>query len=473
MPAAWKFAVRLGAVLLAGQMVQANKALAQDSPASTPTRPLIMTNRWQENWSALADPALRTQPFDNLKYIPLNPGDPDSYLSFGLTLRERFEDNDAVGFGVGHVPNQEYLLQRAQIHADLHLNKNWEIFLQLEDDRAFGKKLLTGSDQDDVDLRLAFIAYTKRFSYGTFRARIGRQDFLFDLQRFVSSRDGPNVRQSFDAVWADWETGTWRFIGFLSRPVQYYDEQPFDDKSSNNFNFDTLRIERLVLGKNELSAYYSLYERSRAQYLFAIGDEHRHILDFRFAGTKTPIDWDLEAMGQAGTVGPKTIRAWAVGTRAGYTFSDVAWEPRIGLQFDAASGDTHPTSKTLGTFNPLFPNGYYFTLAGYTGYTNLIHVKTSIMVRPSDRLTVTGAVGCQWRETTADAIYVQPNVPVPGTAGHGGSWTGVYGQIRVDYIFSPNLTGAVEAVHFQVGDAIRHAGGHNSDYLGVELKFSW
>jgi hypothetical protein len=82
-------------------------------------------------------------------------------------------------------------------------------------------------------------------------------------------------------------------------------------------------------------------------------------------------------------------------------------------------------------------------------------------------------VGCQWRETTADAIYVQPNVPVPGTAGHGGSWTGVYGQIRADYIFSPNLTGAVEAVHFQVSDAIRHAGGHNSDYLGVELKFSW
>ena len=60
-------------------------------------------------------------------------------------------------------------------------------------------------------------------------ARVGRQDFLFDLQRFVSSRDGPNVRQSFDAVWADWETGTWRLIGFVSRPVQYFDERPFDD----------------------------------------------------------------------------------------------------------------------------------------------------------------------------------------------------------------------------------------------------
>nr|WP_281034719.1 alginate export family protein [Rhizobium ruizarguesonis] len=34
------------------------------------------------------------------------------------------------------------------------------------------------------------------------KASCGRQDFAFALQRFVSSRDGPNVRQSF-TVWAD------------------------------------------------------------------------------------------------------------------------------------------------------------------------------------------------------------------------------------------------------------------------------
>ena len=27
-------------------------------------RPEIRTNRWQEDWSALADPALRTEPLD-------------------------------------------------------------------------------------------------------------------------------------------------------------------------------------------------------------------------------------------------------------------------------------------------------------------------------------------------------------------------------------------------------------------------
>ena len=37
-------------------------------------RPEIRTNRWQEDWSALADPALRTEPFDAIKYIPIMPG---------------------------------------------------------------------------------------------------------------------------------------------------------------------------------------------------------------------------------------------------------------------------------------------------------------------------------------------------------------------------------------------------------------
>jgi hypothetical protein len=42
-------------------------------------------NRWQEDWSALSDPALHTQPLDELKYIPLSEDSSTRYLSFGLT----------------------------------------------------------------------------------------------------------------------------------------------------------------------------------------------------------------------------------------------------------------------------------------------------------------------------------------------------------------------------------------------------
>jgi hypothetical protein len=42
----------------------------------------------------------------------------------------------------------------------------------------------------------------------------------------------------------------------------------------------------------------------------------------------------------------------------------------------------------------------------------------------------------------------------------------------MDYRFNANLTGALEAVYYRIGDTLRQAGGHNSDYVGVEMKYS-
>jgi hypothetical protein len=74
---------------------------------------------------------------------------------------------------------------------------------------------------------------------------------------------------------------------------------------------------------------------------------------------------------------------------------------------------------------------------------------------------------------TADAVYVVPNIPLPGTAGQPGRYTGTYGQGRVDWTITPQLSFAVEAVYFNVTDVIVRAGGHNSAYLGVQVAYGW
>jgi hypothetical protein len=38
---------------------------------------------------------------------------------------------------------------------------------------------------------------------------------------------------------------------------------------------------------------------------------------------------------------------------------------------------------------------------------------------------------------------------------------------------SRHWSSAVEAVHFDAGSTIRNAGGHDSNYLGVEMKYGW
>ena len=448
---------------------------AATGSASTPVcdakRPVVLFNRWQEDWSVLANPCVPRKPLDGLKYIPLG-GAPDSYLSLGANLRERIETNNAPLFGIGSAQSDTYLLQRAEVHADAHVGGHWQFFVQLEDARAYGKNTIAPVDKNPLDIEQAFATYSGALGGGTFKFRVGRQEMAFDLQRFIAVRDGPNVRQAFDALWADYEYRKWRFIAYATQPVQNRSASTFDDVSNRDLTFNGVRFERQSVGPGDLSGYWSRYNRANAHFIDASGPEHRDVWDLRYSGTHGRFDWDVEAMLQTGTIGGATIGAWAAGSIAGYKL-DLRWSPRVALQIDAASGDRHPRDGRVETFNPLFPNGYYFTLSGYTGYANLIHVKPSVTLKPSSNLSLLGAVGFQWRETTGDAVYQQPNQAVPGTAGRGGLWTGMYVQLRADWTIAANLIGSVEAVHFQVGDAIRQAGGRNADYAGLELKYGW
>jgi hypothetical protein len=441
--------------------------------SETPKRPIPLFNRWQEDWSVLANPAVPREPLDSLKYIPLSAYDPKTYLSLGADLRLRYESNDAVNFGVANTPSQSYLISRLEAHADLRIADQIQVFMQLQSDYAPGKTIITPVDQDRLGLEQAFITLTEPLAAGTIKLRVGRQQFAFDLQRFVSVRDGPNVRQSYDALWADYEINQWRFISFYSQPVQNRNTQTFDDYSSSHLTYGGFRVERKLANFGKLSSYLSHFKQDNASFPSVSGNERRNIFDIRFAGKVAAIDWDVEVMGQVGQIANKIIRAWALGSLAGYTFENIIWKPRLSIQCDAASGNHNPTGNTLGTFNPLFPNGEYVTLSGYTGYTNFIHLKPSLTLKPHPSLTAMLAVAGQWRETTADAVYTQPDIPVHGTVGRGGRYTGTYFQARLDWQISHHITSALEVVRFNIANAIRQAGGRDSTYAGLETKLSW
>lgn len=252
----------------------ATNAASGATPTATCSakRPVVLFNRWQEDWSVLANPCVPREPLDALKYMPFG-GIPSSYLSLGVNLRERMETNNARLFGIGKAQSDTYLIQRVEVHADARVGEHWQFFAQLEDARAWAKDSVTPVDKNPLDLEQAFVTYTGALGGGIVKFRVGRQEMAFDLQRFISVRDGPNVRQAFDAVWADYEYQKWRFIAYATQPVQYRDATAFDDVSNRDLTFSGVRFERQSVGPGDLSGYWSRYNRTNAQFL-EIGRAH-------------------------------------------------------------------------------------------------------------------------------------------------------------------------------------------------------
>jgi hypothetical protein len=78
-----------------------------------------------------------------------------------------------------------------------------------------------------------------------------------------------------------------------------------------------------------------------------------------------------------------------------------------------------------------------------------------------------------WRETTQDAVYTQPNIPVAGTPGEPGRRTATYGELQFKWNATRSIALSLEADRYFIATVLRRAGGHDSDYLGVDVSWGW
>lgn len=78
-----------------------------------------------------------------------------------------------------------------------------------------------------------------------------------------------------------------------------------------------------------------------------------------------------------------------------------------------------------------------------------------------------------WRDNIQDAIYRQPNIAIPGTAGRKGRYIGTQDFVLVSWQFNKYTSINATYVHFSVGNTIKSIGGGDSDYVGswISLRF--
>lgn len=421
---------------------------------------------YDEDYRYLREPANRTDLWDSIKYIPLG-SNPAWFLSFGGEIRERFEYYSYPNLGLQGQAANGYLLQRILLNVDLQASDYFRVFVQLGSHLAPWKDAAAPPYLDRLDLQQAFIDI--RLPLGIEPdpiLRIGRQEMVYGSQRLVSIRDAPNVRRNFDGLRLGGMVRGVRVDAFATRPVLQR-SGVFDDSADTTQAFwgvySTTPL-TFVPGGN-LDFYYLGYVNQRARFAAGAGEELRHTIGARFFGVAAGWDWDWEALAQFGTFAAQNIQAWGVSTDTGYTFDVKGWKFRLGLKADFGSGDNNLNDGTLGTMNPLFPKLAYFNQAAILGPSNVLDLQPTLSFRPLRDVIVTLGYDFVWRATTADAIYTGAGVPITGSAGQPGAFTG--SQLTADLAWQVNrhVQLSLGYVHFGAGSTLRMLGGHDDDFV--------
>lgn len=458
--------------LLAFAAASAPAQPPEASPGSSQP-PAYQKLRYDEDYAYLQDPSRRSDLWDPLKYIALSDSG-DAYLSLGGEGRWRYERYHNYQWDPDSADDGGYLLQRYLLHADLHLSGWARVFAQLqsslEEWRAGGPR---PTDEDRLDLHQLFgdVRLPLDHSGDTLTLRLGRQEMLYGSQRLVSVRESPNIRRSFDAARAITRIGAWRVDGFFGRPVPDH-RGVFDDWRAEQSNlFWGIYATGPLREGASVDLYYLGLHNADAEFAQGSAKQTRHSLGARLFGEARGWDYNIEGLIQLGAFGRDEIFAWTLASDAGYTFAETPFEPRVGLKAGSISGDADPDDGELGTFDPLFPRGAYFSEAALVWPANLLNVDPSIELQLCPTVLVTADYYVFWRYSTDDGLYTSGGNlarPPDGDA----RFIGHQPSISLAWQLDRHTTLSAAYAHFFAGDFIRESGPDaDVDFVAVWLLY--
>lgn len=437
-------------------MISAMLAVATVQLAAQP--PAFKLVRADEDYGYLRDKG-RTG-LDALRYVPVGTG---GWLTLGGEARLRLDAMDAPRFGIGGARADSFALTRGLVSADLHLNPTVRVYGELGLHRDLGKREAPAvSDRDGLDAQVLFVDLRPAANW---RLRLGRQELSFNAtQRFVSVREGPNIRQSFDGARLTYAGKAVKVDTFYTHPI-VIEPGAFNDGHNRSQAF--WGVYATLPGGLEI---YSLnLDRTRVGFGAVTGDERRRSLGARYAGKTGAIDYEVEAVLQRGHFAGQDIRAWAASAGGGYTFA-APWRPRLSVRRDAGSGDRDPADGALETFNPLYPKGAYFSEAGLLSWSNLSAWRIALGAAPTNTVKVELSRTDRRRQTGHDAIYLQPYTVLAGSGVSTARGVSRDWQADVSWQVNRNVRLSLEAVHAGAGTAVEAAGGHDIDFAVAILQ---
>ena len=440
-----------------------------------------------------------------------------------VRAREELKNNFAAPGQAGAIdfrdkggnPHNDYLLLREKVHVGY--SQPWfGVYVEGRDSSESGDDRNPNPEADAFDLHQGYITIgnPKEFPLSL---KVGRQELVYGDERLIGNADWGNIPRTFDAVKLRYEGKHGWIDAFTSRPILA------DDHSFNlNNEYETFSgiyaSTKTLIPKQESQAYF-LARNVEEKSPFA------HEKDVPQAGGASPRDiytvgmrikslpnqfsgWDYgaELMGQFGRYedAAKTLaaqrakkslshEAYAAYVGLGYTWTNCSFTPRVGFEYNFASGDSDPTDKDHGTFDNLYPTNHkFYGLADFVSLQNIHNVRFMSSVAPFKNFTLSLDYHLFWLADTADSFYTvggarrgsatPPAAPAGKGYGINESYDNFLGSeldLVATYKIKPWAIAQIGYAHFFTGKYIDQSlsspafGSKDAEYVYLQTTFNF
>ena len=461
---------------------------------------------------------------------PAAPANPLSFLDGAVTfdVQERVrweirENNYDFNSAVRSLTDDNWILNRFRLGVMLKPAPWLKIYAQTQDSREYLSDrqdfpgVLAAEGDDAFDLRQGYVEISN-YDKCPWGLKIGRQVLAYGDERLVGSFDWNNIGRTFDAVKLRYQQQLWSVEAFASTvPVitrgKYNQSDLFNGTETHREQvLSGLYFSTTALSVQTTDLYvFHLHENTSALYQpTAIGDTNFFTIGARVKskpgvfhheptavhdgkamadGKSTPpppapaskplgFDYNAEVAFQTGKVRGLDLTACAVHGDLGYTF-DLPWTPRLGAEYNYASGDTNATDGNSETFQNLFPTNHArYSFIDAFSWQNMHNPAISLKAAPCKKLTLQADYRLFWLATNEDVWYrangstaVRPLTPLARNAD---KFAGTEFDIVATYKPIKQLAVQAGYGHFFAGDYLRNTGAHdNADfgYLQATIEF--
>lgn len=432
--------------------------------------------RFNEDYSYVSKDSTHSL-YNLVKHLPLSYNT-SYYLSSGGEARYEYAVSGHEDWLKGGAGNNNLLLQRYNLHADIHLGPHVRIFTQLSSAlENFSKFGPSPVNKDALNLQNLFIDVTVKSweqQQRSLTIRAGRQELDYGTGRLISVREGTNVRKYFTGAKVMYKAPAFGADAFVMMDDEV-NPGVFDNHLTHDINLWGVYAYVFIPGQGNLDIYYLGTHRDHAKFEEGEQREVRHTAALRYWKYGGGFIYNIESAYQFGSFGNGRISAWTTAIDIGYLFEYVRFQPSVNLRNDYISGDRTPGDGRLQTFNPLYPKGGYFGFNPRIGPANLIDLHPYGTLTFSEHFSMQADAVFNWRYSTGDGVYTPSgNFNLAG-ADSKKRYIGTAYLLSGEYTFSKFIRLSCGAQYFRTGAFIEDLiyPTVNSFFFNTQLSFKF